>query len=91
MTSRDTSIKEILKEHIPQILGICMLALATYITYRLAPIAQDIAVIHAQLMAEDQDITSLKTNKVSHNEFNQYTDQLDKRLNTIILLLGGKP
>lgn len=60
------------------ILGLIMLILATYITVRLAPLSQDLAVVTQRVSAnEDLDRQQNQT-FVSKDEFNQVITQLNR-------------
>lgn len=69
------TIIRFLQKNFVQILSLLMLALAAYITNRLAPIAQDIAVLKTQVQAVEQ----VNSSQVSSKEF----EIIAKRLETI--------
>lgn len=69
------TIVRFLQKNFVQILSLLMLALAAYITNRLAPIAQDIAVLKTQVQA----VEIINSSQVSSKEF----EIIAKRLETI--------
>ena len=69
------TITRFIQKNFVQILSLLMLALAAYITNRLAPIAQDIAVLKTHVQAVEQ----VNSSQVSSKEF----EIIAKRLETI--------
>jgi hypothetical protein len=87
---QETSFRKWIVQNSISIISLLMLILASYITIRLAPISQDIAIIKQQVSA----IEKATETKIDKDEFilvNQRLDRIQTGLDTIIKLhLGVK-
>jgi len=71
------SLIQFIKANAMQLLSLIMLSLATYITIRLAPISQDVALVRQQVNAMDIEVK----NRISKNEVEVWFNKFDSQLN----------
>ena len=71
------SLIQFIKTNAMQLLSLIMLSLATYITIRLAPISQDVALVRQQVNAMDIEVK----NRISKNEVEVWFNKFDSQLN----------
>lgn len=57
---KDNSVKAFFKANVMQLFSLIMLSLATYITYRLAPLSQDLALTRVEVKAMQEDVIDLR-------------------------------
>ena len=89
MKNEKSAITSFLKTNAMQLLSCVMLALATYITLRLAPISQDLALVKQQVMAIDQiakDRISKTEVEIWFNKFDTQLNSMDKKIDYLYQL-----
>jgi len=87
---KEVSVKSFIKTNAMQLLSLIMLSFATYITARLAPLSQDLAVVRSEVLAMQEDVNSLKNlqeTRISKEEvyqkFSEYKDNSDTQFKEI--------